>query len=118
MSRVHTGCQPASEQPYAGTKRAHGSIAAAIAFERAGGDAAVITASAFPPVGAFAGTILAVCADHLHEHGMIVTAYFQLGLDPMQRVSGIVIPIIALHVDAGHGGVPALVQPEIRVAVL
>src|SRR6185437_1367380 len=92
-------------------------VPAAIPRQRRGGMSTVIAASAFPPLCAGAMAIFSIGADHLHEHGMIVTADLELGLYPAQRIFGVVLPIIACHVDAGHGRIPRFVEPKIDVAV-
>ena len=70
-------------------------VVAAVAGQRRRMHAAVIAASALPPFGAFAVAVLVVGADHLHEHRMVVAAHLELGLDPVQRILGVVVPVVA-----------------------
>jgi hypothetical protein len=77
--------------------------------------AAMLAAAALPPSRAFALAVLVVGSHHLHALRMVVAADFQLGLDPMQRILRIVLPVVAAHIDAPNGRIPAFVEPQWRL---
>ena len=80
-------------------------------------DAAVITASALPPISPGTVAIFVVRTNHLHEHRMIVAANFQFRFHPVKRIFGIMIPIIPIHIDTGDSGIPAFIQPQFWVTI-
>ena len=63
----------------------------------------MIHAAASPPIRSFSVAIFAVSSHHLHKLRVIIAANFKFGFHPMERVCCIVIPVVSIHVDSGHG---------------